>query len=118
MANPETQSGRNGQRRERRNGLPHVRSREREAGRRIDRMDMGGRVPAERSEEQEAPDAPGRRERGRAASPRPEKGEKWHMGPKGSSTGTPELQDERAAGCRRTNQLDGSEKPLDLWQQK
>ena len=57
----------------------------------------------------------GRREWGRAASPRPQKGEKWHMGPKGSSTGAPELQDERAAGCRRPIQLDGSEKPLDLW---
>ena len=84
----------------------------------MDRRDMGGRVPAERIEEQEAPDAAGRREWGRAASPRPQKGEKGHMGPKGSSTGAPELQDERAAGCRRPIQLDGIEKPLDLWQQK
>ena len=75
---------------------------QREEGRRMDRMDMGGRVPAEKSEEQEATDAPGRTEWGRAASPRLQKGEKWHMGPKGSSTGAPELQDERAV-VQKTN---------------
>ena len=59
---------------------------------------LGERVPRERSEEQEAPDAPGRRERGRAASPRPKMGKKWHTGPNASSTGARE-----SSGVQKTN---------------